>query len=78
MKKTLLALSAVILLSAISNVAQAQNIAVVDVSAVVSKSAQVAALKKDQKAKMQELEKWLKNAQTDIEKQQTQKVIKKI
>lgn len=58
-----------------------QRIAVVDVQAVVSKSAQVQALKKEQQAKMQDLEKWLKTAQTDVEKQQTkegkEKLLKK-
>ena len=49
-----------------------QRIAVVDVQAVVSKSAQVQALKKEQQSKMQELEKWLKTAQADVQKQQTQ------
>ena len=49
-----------------------QKIAVVDVQAVVSKSAQVQALKKEQQAKMQDLEKWLKTAQADVEKQKTQ------
>ena len=49
-----------------------QRIAVVDVQAVVSKSAQVQALKKEQQAKMQDLEKWLKTAQADVEKQKTQ------
>lgn len=49
-----------------------QKIAVVDVPAVVAKSAQVQALKKDQHAKMQDLEKWLKAAQADVEKQKTQ------
>ena len=49
-----------------------QNIAVVDVQAVVSKSAQVQALKKEQQTKIQDLEKWLKTAQADVQKQQTQ------
>lgn len=49
-----------------------QNIAVVDVQAVVSKSAQVQALKKEQQTKIQDLEKWLKTAQADVEKQKTQ------
>ena len=59
----------------------AQNIAVVDVQAVVSKSAQVQALKKEQQTKIQDLEKWLKTAQADVEKQKSQegkeKVLKK-
>ena len=48
------------------------RIAVVDIQAVVSKSAQVQALKKEQQTKLQELEKWLKVVQTDVEKQKTQ------
>ena len=71
MKKLLLSLSMVALLSGVS-MAATQNIAVVDVQAVVAKSAQVQALKKEQKAKMVELEKWLKAAQDDVNKQQTQ------
>ena len=71
MKKTLLTLTLAALLSGFS-VASAQNIAVVDVSAVVAKSAQVQSLKKEQKSKVQELDKWLKNAQADVNKQQTQ------
>ena len=49
-----------------------QKIAVVDVTAVVNKSAQVASLKKEQQTKLQELDKWLKNARADVEKQKTQ------
>ena len=49
-----------------------QRIAVVDVQSVVAKSAQVQALKKEQQAKIQDLEKWLKTAQADVEKQKTQ------
>ena len=71
MKKVLsLTLMALILGSGIAMAEQ--RIAVVDVQAVVSKSAQVQALKKEQQAKMQDLEKWLKTAQTDVEKQKTQ------
>ena len=80
MKKVLsLILMALILGSGIATAEQ--KIAVVDVQAVVSKSAQVQALKKEQQAKMQDLEKWLKTAQTDVEKQQTkegkEKLLKK-
>ena len=80
MKKALsLTLMALILGSGIAMAEQ--RIAVVDVQAVVSKSAQVQALKKEQQAKMQDLEKWLKTAQTDVEKQQTkegkEKLLKK-
>jgi len=71
MKKVLsLSLMALILSSGIA-IAE-QNIAVVDVSAVVAKSAQVQALKKEQQTKMQDLEKWLKTAQADVQKQQSQ------
>jgi outer membrane protein len=71
MKKVLsLTLMALILCSGIA-IAE-QRIAVVDIQAVVSKSAQVQALKKEQQAKMQDLEKWLKTAQADVEKQKTQ------
>ena len=48
------------------------KVAKIDVQAVVSKSAQVQALKKEQQTKMQELEKWLKVAKADVEKQQSQ------
>ena len=80
MKKVLsLTLMALILGSGL--VMAEQRIAVVDVQAVVSKSAQVQTLKKEQQAKMQDLEKWLKTAQTDVEKQQTkegkEKLLKK-
>lgn len=54
---------------AMSNVSQ--KIAVVDVNQVVLKSAQVQSLKKEQATKTAELQKWLKNVRTDIEKQQT-------
>ena len=71
MKKVLsLTLMALILGSGLAMAEQ--RIAVVDVQAVVSKSAQVQALKKEQQAKMQDLEKWLKTAQADVEKQKTQ------
>ncbi len=49
-----------------------QKIAVVDVNQVVNKSAQVQALKKEQATKTQELQKWIKNVQADVNKQQTQ------
>ena len=80
MKKVLsLTLMALILGSGLAMAEQ--KIAVVDVQAVVSKSAQVQALKKEQQAKMQDLEKWLKTAQADVEKQQTkegkEKLLKK-
>ena len=80
MKKVLsLSLMALILSSGIAMAEQ--NIAVVDVSAVVAKSAQVQALKKEQQTKMQDLEKWLKTAQADVQKQQSkegkEKLLKK-
>ena len=80
MKKTLsLVLTALILGSGIAMAEQ--RIAVVDVPAVVAKSAQVQALKKEQQTKMQDLEKWLKTAQADVEKQQSkegkEKLLKK-
>jgi len=71
MKKTLsLVLTALVLGTGIAMAGQ--NVAVVDVPAVVAKSAQVQALKKEQKTKVQDLEKWLKTAQADVEKQKTQ------
>ena len=71
MKKTLLLVLSAMIIGA-GAVSAAQNIAVVDVQAVVAKSAQVQALKKEQQAKMQDLEKWLQNAKADVEKQKTQ------
>ena len=80
MKKLLLSLSMIVLLTSAS-MAATQNIAVVDVPAVVAKSAQVAALKKEQQTKIQDLEKWLNAAQADVQKQQTkegqEKLLKK-
>ena len=71
MKKLLsLTLLALVLSSGIAFAEQ--KIAVVDVQAVVSQSAQVQALKKEQRAKMLDLEKWLKTAQADVEKQKTE------
>lgn len=48
-----------------------QKIAYLDAGAVAAQSAQVQALKKEQQAKMLELEKWLVTARSDVEKQQT-------
>jgi len=71
MKKTLsLVLTALIL--GMGTAMAEQKIAVVDVPAIVTKSAQVQALKKEQQTKIQDLEKWLKTAQADVEKQKTQ------
>ena len=72
MKKTILAITIVLGLASINTAFAESKIAVVDVQAVVSKSAQVQALKKEQQTKIQDLEKWLKTAQTDVEKQKTQ------
>ena len=71
MKKTLSFVLTALILGTGAAMAE-QNIAVVDVQAVVSKSAQVQALKKEQQTKIQDLEKWLKTAQADVEKQKTQ------
>ena len=66
---------------AMSDIPTNYKVAVVDVNAVVSKSAQVQALKKEQQTKLQELQKWLNNARTDVAKQSTdenkQKLAKK-
>ena len=71
MKKTLsLVLTALIFGTGVAMAEQ--RVAVIDVPAVVAKSAQVQTLKKEQLTKMQDLEKWLKTAQTDVEKQKTQ------
>ena len=47
------------------------RIAVVDVQAVIAGSSQVQALKKEQKTKLEELNKWIKTARADVEKQKT-------
>lgn len=66
---------------AMSDIPANYKVAVVDVNTVVSKSAQVQALKKEQQTKLQELQKWLNNARTDVAKQSTdenkQKLAKK-
>ena len=70
MKKTLLLVLTAFILG--TGIAMAeQKIAVVDVPAIVAKSTQVQALKKEQQTKIQNLEKWLKTAQADVEKQTT-------
>lgn len=71
-KKYLSLLTALVLSAGLWNYANAQNLAVVDITAVVAKSAQVQTLKKEQEAKLLDLEKWLKTAQADVEKQKTQ------
>lgn len=45
------------------------KIAVVDVNKVVSNSSQVMSLKQEQQLKTEELQKWIKTAQVDVEKQ---------
>ena len=83
MKKTMISACLILGLSigAINSVYAEQKIAVVDVQAVVASSAQVQALKKEQQTKIQDLEKWLKTAQADVEKQSTnegkEKLLKK-
>ena len=72
MKRTILAIAIVLGLASANAVFAENKIAVVDVQAIVSKSAQVQALKKEQQTKIQDLEKWLKTAQADVEKQKTQ------
>lgn len=57
---------------AMSEVVVSKKVAVVDVQAVVSSSAQVKALKKEQENKAKELEKWLKTAKAEVDKQQSQ------
>ena len=83
MKKTVLSalILAAMAIGTTSSVMAQGKIAVVDVQAVVAKSAQVQALKKEQQAKMQELDQWLKTVRADVDKQQTkegkEKLIKK-
>ena len=72
MKKMVLTIALVLGLASANTVFAENKIAVVDVQAVVAKSAQVQALKKEQQTKIQDLEKWLKTAQADVEKQKTQ------
>ena len=57
------------------------KIAVIDVNGVLSQSSQVMALKKEQKRKAEEFQKWIVAAKADVERQKTQdgkeKLIKK-
>ena len=70
MKKIILT---TLLLAGLTGTAFAESkIAVVDIQAVVAKSAQVQALKKENEAKAKELQKWLGNCKTEINKQKTQ------
>ena len=81
MKKSILTALLVLGLASVAPAFAESRIAVVDVPAVVAQSQQVKALKKEQQTKIQDLEKWLKTAQTDVEKQQTtegkEKLLKK-
>jgi len=56
---------------AMSDTPTANSIAVVNLDKVLSSSAQVLAVKKDQQKKSEELKIWLKNAQADVDKQQS-------
>ena len=80
MRKLLSLLTAALILSfSTFNAALAeQKIAIVDITAVVKNSTQVQALKKEQTAKMKELEKWLQNAKTNVEKQPTKEAKEKM
>lgn len=72
MKKVLVTTLLLAILGISSSVMAEQKVAIIDVQAVVNKSAQVQALKKEQQAKMKDLEKWLKTVKADVEKQKTQ------
>lgn len=63
--------------AAVSNIAT-QKIAVVDVPTVVSNSAQIKALKNNHKAELENLQKWLNNAQADVNNQLTQESREKL
>jgi len=73
--------SACIGLNTITADAAQCRVAVVNVQAVVESSAEVAALKKEQQQKMQELQKWLTTVRADVDKQSTkagkEKLVKK-
>ena len=81
MKKLLVTALFLSIIGVSSAVAADTKIAIVDVQELLSKSSQVQALKKENEAKGKELQKWLKNAQSEIAKQTTQegkeKLIKK-
>ena len=72
MKRIILTMAIILGLTSVNMVFAESKIAVVDVQTIVAKSAQVQALKKEQQTKIQALEKWLKTAQSDVEKQKTQ------
>lgn len=63
--------------AAISSIAT-QKIAVVDIPAVVSKSTQLKDLKNTQQAEIENLQKWLNNAQADVNNQLTQESREKL
>ncbi len=82
MKKLVLSALLLTFTLGLSNTALADTkIGVIDIPAVIEKSNQVKALQNEQNAKIQELEKWLKTAQADINKQKTEegkdKLVKK-
>ena len=72
MKKTILSALLILGLASLTPAFAESRIAVVDVPAVVAQSQQVKALKNEQQTKIQDLEKWLKTVQADVEKQKTQ------
>ena len=81
MKKLLVTAFFLSIIGVSSAMAADTKVGIVDVQALLAKSPQVQALKKENEAKGKELQKWLKNAQTEIAKQTTQegkeKLIKK-
>jgi len=58
--------------STAASYAVVNKVAVVNVQAIVAKSSQVQALKKEHKQKTEDLQKWVKTAKADVEKQKTQ------
>ncbi len=73
-KKTIPYLLTLVIGFNLHNFAMSNNmakIAVVDVNTVLSKSVQFMALKKEQTAKAEELQKWIKKAKADVDKQTT-------
>lgn len=66
---------------AMSGVPANFKVAVIDINKVVSQSSDVQALKKEQEAKMQDLQKWLETVRADVQKQSTKegqdKLVKK-
>ncbi len=78
MKKIILTAAIILGLSSVNAAFADTKIAIVDVQAVVAQSQQVKALKKEQQAKIQDLEKWLKTVNEDVAKQQTEEGKKKL